>query len=74
MNYQEVSDENFSMLLRDLSCDILVKKVTFFCHCLKSLCRAKVKCFKLVISAEEISKQTNMDGYVTIDVNSSEDL
>ena len=43
---QEVSDEkNFSMLPRDLSCDILVKKVTDFCPSLKSLPKAKVKRF-----------------------------
>ena len=35
---QEVSEEkNFSMLPRDHSCDILMKKVTAFCFCLKRL-------------------------------------
>ena len=34
---QEVSEEkNFSMLLRDCSCNILVKNVTAYCPCLKS--------------------------------------
>ena len=30
---QEVLEESFSMLLRDYSCDILVKEVTTFCFC-----------------------------------------
>ena len=34
---QEVSEENFSMLPRDCSHDILVKEVAAFCHCPKSL-------------------------------------
>ena len=45
---QEVSEENFSMLPRDRSCDILVKKVAAFCPCPKSLPETKFKSFKLV--------------------------
>jgi hypothetical protein len=33
---QEVSEENFSMMPRDCSSDILVKNVANFCLCLKS--------------------------------------
>ena len=68
---EEVSEEkNFSMLLRDSSCDILVKKVIAFCPCLKSLTKAKVKSFGLIPFAEEISKLCA----VVISGNSNEDL
>ena len=59
---QEVSEEkNFSMLPRDLSCDILVKKVATFCSCPKNLPKAKMKRFGLIPLAEKISKQPNID-------------
>lgn len=39
---QEISKErNFIMLPRDHSCDVLVKKVTAFCPCLKNCIRLK---------------------------------
>ena len=41
---QEVSEKkNFSMLPRNHSCDILAKNIAYFCHCPKSLPKAKVK-------------------------------
>ena len=41
---QEVSAEkNFSTWLRDCFCGILVKNMTAFCPCLKSLPEAKLK-------------------------------
>ena len=44
---QEVSEEkNFSMLLRNHSCDMLMKNVATFCPCLKSL--AEMKRFILI--------------------------
>ena len=47
---QEVSEEkDCSMLPRDLSCDILVKNVSAFPPCLKSLPEAKVKRFRLLV-------------------------
>ena len=49
------------MLPRDISCDSLVKKVSAFCHCPKSLPEAKVKRFGLILLAEEISKQPCID-------------
>ena len=46
---QEISEEkNFNILPRDHSSDILVKKVTAFCPCLKSLPEAKEKSFGLI--------------------------
>jgi hypothetical protein len=55
---QEVSEmKNFSMLHRDCFCDILVKNVDSFCHCLKSLPEAKVKSFKLITLTKEVSKK-----------------
>lgn len=44
---QEVSEESFCMLPRNHSCDILVNNVAAFYLCLKSLCEAKVKRFRL---------------------------
>jgi hypothetical protein len=53
---QEVSgEENFSVLPRDHSCDILAKTVTAFC--LKSLPTVKVKRFRFIALARDISKQ-----------------
>ena len=53
----EVSEEkNFSMWPRDCSCDILVKNVTAFCPCLKSLPEAKVKRFQLIELTKEASE------------------
>ena len=41
---QEVSvEKNFSMWPRDCFCSIVVKNVTTFCPCLKSLTEAKLK-------------------------------
>ena len=54
---QEVSEENnFSMLPRNRSCDILVKKVVAFCP-RSSLLEVKVKNFGLIPLADKISKQ-----------------
>ena len=53
---QEVSEENFSMWHRDCFCSILVKNVTAFCPCLKSLSEAKVERFILTALTKEISK------------------
>lgn len=52
---REISEEkNFSILPRDLSCNILVKKVACFCPCPKSLYAAEVKNFELILLGEEI--------------------
>ena len=62
MGIREVAEEkNFSMLPRDCSCEILVKKVATFCLYLKSLPETKVKRFGLIPLAEEIFKQTSID-------------
>ena len=61
---REISEENFSMLPRDSSCDILVKKVVAFCSCLKSLLETKVNSFGLIVLTEEISKQPSIDSLV----------
>ena len=58
---QEVSEKNFSMLPRDHSHDILMKKVAAFCPYPKSLPKAKVESFGLTLLAEEMSKQPNRD-------------
>ena len=64
---QEVSEEeNFSMLSRNCSCDILVKKVAAFCPCPKNLPEAKVKNFGLIPLTEEISKQPRIDFVVRL--------
>ena len=52
---QEVSEENFSVLPRNHSCDILVKKVAIFCPCPNTLPEAKVMSFLLIPLADEIS-------------------
>ena len=59
---------------KDWSCDILVKKVTAFCPCPKSLPEAKVKSFGLIPLTEEISKQPSIDCCVDISDNSNGDL
>ena len=55
------------MLPRNISCDRLVKKMSTFCHCSKSLPEAKVKKFGLILLAEEISnslvKTLSLCGY-----------
>jgi hypothetical protein len=58
---QEVSDRNFSMLPREHSCDILVRNVAVSCPYLKSLPETKVKRFRLIVLAKEISNQPNID-------------
>ena len=62
---QEVSEEkNVSVLPRDWSYDILVKKVAAFCPCPRSLPESKVKSFGIILLAEEISKQPSRDSEV----------
>lgn len=56
----EVSEENLNMLLRN-HCDILVKKVTVFCKCLKNLCETKVKSGGLILLAEKYLKTTSIN-------------
>jgi hypothetical protein len=46
------------MLPRDHSCDILVKNVAAFCL---ALFEAKVKRFRLIALAKELSKQPSRD-------------
>ena len=59
---QDVSGENnFNMCPRDYTCDILVKNVSAFCHCLKSLSEDKVKRFRLTALTKEISKYPRID-------------
>lgn len=59
---QEVSEEKtFSMCPRDCSCDIMLKNVSTFCPCLKSLPEAKVKRFRLITLSKEILKQPSLD-------------
>ena len=59
---QEVSvEKNFNMWLRNCFCDVLVKNMAAFCHCLKRLTKAKVKRFILITSAKEVSKKPNKD-------------
>ena len=55
----EVSEEkNFNMWLRECSYDTLVKNVTAFCPCLKSLSEAKIKRFILIALTKEVLKKT----------------
>ena len=55
---QKVSvKKNFSMWPRDCFCGILVKNVSAFCPCLKSLPEAKVKRFILIALTKEVSKK-----------------
>ena len=47
------------MWLRDCFCDVLVKNMGAFCHCLGRLNKAKVKRFILIASTNEDSKKPN---------------
>ena len=59
---QEVSvEENFSVLLRDFFCGILVKNVAAFCLCLRVLPEAKVKRLRLIALTKEVSKKPSRD-------------
>lgn len=58
---QDISEENFSMLPRDSSSDILVKNVAAFCPCPKSLPEAKVKRFRLITLTMEVSKKPSFN-------------
>jgi hypothetical protein len=49
------------MLPRGHSCGILVKNVMTFCPCLKSLTKAKLKRFRVIVLGKEISKQPSID-------------
>ena len=49
------------MLPRHHPCVILVKKVAAFCTCPKTQPKAKVKRFRLIALAKEITKQPNLD-------------
>ena len=61
---EEVSEErNFCLFVSQKSCDSLV---VAFCPCLKILPEAKVKSFRLISLAEEISKHPNIDSVVWI--------
>ena len=62
------------VLSRGHSCEFLVKNVAMFCSFLKSLSELKVKSFRLIPLAEEISKQPSIDACVVISGNSNEDL
>lgn len=61
---QTASEKSFNMWPRDRSCDVLVKNVGAFCPCPKILPEAKVKSFKFIPWAEEISKQPSIDSVV----------
>jgi hypothetical protein len=58
---QEISKKNFNMCHKDCFCGILVKNVTTFYPCFKSLPEAKVKRFGLMALTKEISKQPSRD-------------
>ena len=49
-------EKNFSMLP-----DVLVKNVTAFFLCLKSMPEVKVKRFCLIVLTKEVSEKTNID-------------
>jgi hypothetical protein len=53
-------EENFSILNRDYSCDILVTNGAAFCPCLKGLSEAKVKKFRFAMT-KEVSKKPSID-------------
>lgn len=60
---QEVTKEKNNMWPGDFSCDNVVKNVTTFCPCLKSLLESKVKRigdFEISL-AEKISRQHDID-------------
>ena len=62
---QEISVENnFNMWHRDCLCDILVKNMAAFCHCLKSLPETKVNRFRLIALPQEVSKQPGINSAV----------
>ena len=63
---QDISEENFSMLPRDSSSDILVKNVAAFCPCPKSLPEAKVKRFRLIALTKKVSKRSGIDSAVRL--------
>jgi hypothetical protein len=58
---QEVSEKNADMWLRDCSCFILAKNVTF-CYCPKSFS------FGIILLAEEISKQRSIAAIICLSV------
>lgn len=59
---QEVSEEkNVSIDLETVLVIFLVKNVTAFCPCPKSLPVAKMKSFELIPLAEELSKDSYID-------------
>jgi hypothetical protein len=57
---QEVRVENFNMWPRGSYC-ILVKNVTTFCPCLKSLPEAKMKRLRLIALTKEVSEMPIID-------------
>ena len=63
---REISKENFRMWHKDSFCGILVKNVTTFCPCLKSLPEAKVKRLRLIALAKGISKQLSVDSVLWV--------
>lgn len=72
---QDVSEEkNLSMLPRDCSCDILMKKVAAFYPCQGNMPEGKEKNFGLIPLAEEISKQPIIDCHVVTGVHAYKDL
>ena len=58
---QVASEKNFGMLPRDSSSDVLVTDVTAFGPCSRSLPEAKVKIFRLISLAREVSKRASTD-------------
>jgi hypothetical protein len=57
-------ERNFSMLHEHHSYDVLMKDVTAFCPCLKSLPEAKVKRFQLIVLTKEISEKPSIDDFL----------
>jgi hypothetical protein len=60
----EKKKKNISMLPRDYSCDILVKNVAASCSYPKGLPEAKVKIFRLIALAKEISKHPSIESFL----------
>jgi hypothetical protein len=59
---QQISKlKNFRMQHKDCFCGILVKNVTTFFPCLKSLPEAKVKRLRLIVLTKEVSKKPNRE-------------
>ena len=56
-----LEEKNINMCPRGHSCGILVKNMSAFCPCLKSLSEVQVKHFGLVPLAKEILKQSSVD-------------